>query len=268
MPSSDGNVWVLGDLSQAEVRVVAWAGPVPGLKRLFQAGHDIHTAVAQQIARLVQEHDVHLPSGLFRGKHWTTYGPGDPERQIAKTSVHALNYGMGIDKFGRVTGLPVKHARQLQDLYFTLFPEVRSAYQAKIRHTLRTTRTITLPPPFGWKRRFYDLASTEQDRTAFAFLPQSTIGRLLIEIWTRVTAGPLEGRYTPDAIRTRGLDARLQNHDEIGVVCAPTDVSTVIARLTEASRIPLVFGPGPDDLLIVPMDFRVGRTWGDARAVR
>jgi DNA polymerase-1 len=130
-------VWVFGDLSQAEARVVAWAGPVASLKQLFAAGEDVHSTVARNIARVVQEHKIKLPGHLFQTKLWSSYGQGDPERQIAKTTVHASNYGMGCDKFGRVTGLPEKHAKELQEIYFYLYPEIRTKYQAKITQQLK-----------------------------------------------------------------------------------------------------------------------------------
>src|SRR4030095_3941040 len=105
-------VWMISDGSQAEARVVAWTGPVPMLKKWFETGEDVHTNVARLLALAVQDNKIDLPGGMFRNKHWREYGADDEERQIAKTTVHANNYGMGPEQFSFVTKIPERYAVQ------------------------------------------------------------------------------------------------------------------------------------------------------------
>jgi DNA polymerase I-like protein with 3'-5' exonuclease and polymerase domains len=257
-------VFLFADYSQAEARVVAWAGPIPAMRTWFQTGEDIHLNVARLIGRIVHENKIEMPHGLWR-KSWTEIVKGDPERQLAKNTVHGNNYDMGALKFGLVTGLPHKYARIVQDMYHAIFPEIRGNYHKWIRDELNKNRTLT--NPLGWKRTFYDAYGSELERAAYAWYPQSTIGLLTIRTLTHVCEVFKEDYsnakiLTPSRIRALGLDVQLQVHDSIGVVLPndPTLVAAAARRIKEIAEYPLIIKGEP---LVVPVDFKIGPTWGD-----
>lgn len=204
-------VWLFGDYSQAEVRVVAWRGPVPKLKEWFKNGVDVHTEVARMIGRVVQENRLKLPNMMFGAKHWSEFGKGDEERELSKRTVHANDYKMGIRKYAQITGLSEQHAELLQKIYFTLFPEIVTGYHAYIENEIRRTRTIWTPEPVRWRKVFYDIINDDLLRKAYACYPQCTVGALLNK--TLVEACEILRKddpkiWTPDAILRGGYDVQ------------------------------------------------------------
>lgn len=256
--------WIFADYSQAEARVVAWKGPVPSLKKWFLEGVDVHTQVARQMAKVVQENDIRMPKNYFRTKPWSVYGKGDHERTLAKNTVHGNNYGLGKRKFSLITGLPEKYAGVVQEIYHHLFPEVRSGYQAGIGQELRASRTLTTAQ--GWPRTFYDQWSEELLRAAYAFYPQSTVGAMLVKTLTDVCecfeSGDVKGLASPRALRAQGLDCQLQIHDAIGVVTDddPATVEYAVRTIKRLGEHPLIIN---GEELRIPMDFQVGPSWGE-----
>lgn len=265
-------IFLFGDYSQAEVRVSAWAGPIPAMKSWFEAGEDIHLNVAKMIGKVVEEHKITLPRNLWRRKPWQELSKKDPtdyanERDLAKRTVHANTNGQGPIQFGIITGLPVKYATIVQEVYHSLFPEIRGNYHRWIIEQLRTTRTLT--NPLGWRRTFYDIYGPALEREAFAWYPQSTIGLLTIRTYRHVCelfrdSIPKAKVQTPTRIREMGLDVQLQVHDSIGVVLPndPTLVADAARAIKKIAEYPLMI---KGEILIVPMDFKTGESWGDLK---
>jgi hypothetical protein len=261
-------VWVFGDYSQAEARIVAWRGPVPLMRHWFETGQDVHLNACKMIARVVQTNRLQLPQRLFSTKHWEDYVKTDPERDTSKQTVHASNYGVGKRKYGLLTGLPEKYAAVLQDIYFGLFPEIRTGYQAWIDSCLRRDRTVTTPQ--GWPIKFYDVFGPELQRSAYSLYPQSTVGLLITSTLVGVANhfGETQGggcwrKATPTAIRARGLDTRLQIHDALGIssINDPFVINYTCSVMRHYAQQSLMIG---DSELVIPMDFKVGPSWGEA----
>ena len=275
-------VWVFSDYKQAEAMVVAWAGPVPSMKHWFRTGQDVHLRVAQLIARAVVDHRITMPRGLFATKLPEELTKEDPERQTGKNCVHANNYGLGVHKFALLTGLPVGYAKVVQEIYHRSVPEIKGGYQAWIKECLKKRRIYT---PMGWKYDFYGAYSDDLEREAFALYPQSTVGHLLVQTLCEVgevfekelpEADVVPGlRYyssvhpgnsmawTPKALASRGLDNRLNVHDSIGV-STPNDrdcIDFVCRTIKRLGEVELLI---KDDVLVIPLDFKVGPNWGDA----
>ena len=251
--------------------IVAWAGPVPLLKEWFLTGKDVHTNVAQMIARVVQHAKIPMPKGphglpLFSAKHWSKYDKSDSERSIAKQTVHANNYGMGKRRYAMLTGLPERYADTLQKIYLEeLFPEVRNNYQRWIDNELRRCRTLITPQ--GRRRIFYDQFGPDLSRAAYAFYPQSTVGDLCVETLCDVCEIFEDVKLvfkSPLFIRRCGLDVRLQIHDAIGVSIPNNQESIEFACKTikTCGEKTLVIKGEP---LVIPLDFKVGRSWGEAK---
>lgn len=254
IPDSPDMVFLEADLVQAEVMFVAWYAPVPGLVRLFQAGGDVHLEVARTICQTVRELNINT-GGLFM------MDPSDVtdtsvERYVAKRTVHASNYGMGPVRFSEVVGVPRAVADIVRGIYLNkLFPEIVSVYQQGIKDTLRRTKTLTVPEPFGWRRQFFSIWSDELLRAAYAFIPQSTVALLLNRILSHVERPLLD----------MGCAVRLQNHDAFLVQCRESQVGEIMEMIDKASDIPLYLRGGT---LRIPMAYKVGRNWGELKKVR
>ena len=257
-------VFLFADYSQAECRVVAWAGPIPPMRTWFRSGEDIHLNVAKLIGKVVNDNKLAMPHGLWK-KPWQELTRKDPERQVAKNTVHGNNYDMGALKFGYITGLPLRHARVVQNIYHSIFPEIRGNYHRWIKDELARDRTLR--NPLGWKRTFYDIYGSELERAAYAWYAQSTIGLLTIRTLTRcceVFKGTEVVLLTPSNIKRMGMDVQLQVHDNIGVVLPNDDgvIAETAHTIRRLGEYPLMI---KGEELIVPMDFKVGPSWGDQK---
>ena len=254
-------VWIFGDYSQAETRVVAWAGPVPSLKTWFKNKEDVHLNVAKVIAKVIQENKVIMPGSLFK-KSWESLTKSDEEREKGKQTGHAGNYGLGYDKAALYLAIPPQYAKIILNIYHEMFPEIKGGYQKWIDECLPT---IVLPEPFNWPHSFYDRPSPERSRVAYASYAQGTIGLLLVrtlvrccEIFSREL--PEATVMTPNVIRSQGLDVQLQVHDSIGI-SVPNDrevIQYTCQLVRKEAEYPLIIKGEP---LIIPMDFKVGKSW-------
>lgn len=266
---SNKKTWLFADYSQAEARIVAWRGPVPTLKLWFQTGQDIHLNVAKLIGKVVEDNKIKMPRGLWNRKPWQDLTKADDERQIGKTSVHSNNYEVGVTKFAQATGLPFKYAKIVQDIHHSIFPEIKNGYQKWIRDCLTTTRTVENPQ--GWRRTSYDNYTINTDainRAFYAWYAQSAIGLLTINTFTQCcNVFDINNVFmvnTPTNIRNRGLDIQLQLHDNIGVVTDDDhlvikETALTIKKIGEQS---LFIN---DEPCIIPMDFKIGPSWGELR---
>uniref|UniRef100_A0A6M3IID5 Putative DNA polymerase n=1 Tax=viral metagenome TaxID=1070528 RepID=A0A6M3IID5_9ZZZZ len=149
-----GQVFVEPDLSQAEVRVMAWLMNSPKLKQIFHSGEKIHKIVG----------------GWIYDKHPNKLTPD--EYLIAKRTVHGSNYDMGERKFATTIGKPVAEARLIREHYFQIVPELR-AYHQYIRDTVERERKLVTP--YGRSRIFTGRLDDETFRSAYAQIPQSTV---------------------------------------------------------------------------------------------
>lgn len=161
-----GRVFVQGDLSQAEARVVAYLSRCKDLIDLFN-DHTRH--VHHENALVVFGHAVEKDS---------------PEYTLAKAVVHASHYREGPYKFSVQTGIPVKQTKELLARYHAKRPEIHQ-WHKKVWDTIKTTGR--LETCFGDRRMFYEAIScfsltgkmTDQHwKDAISWVPQTTIPHL------------------------------------------------------------------------------------------
>jgi len=216
--------FVKGDLSQAENRVVAWLTHGV-MKRAFQRGEDVHS----------------LAAAMLFGGQAQDYPKGSRERNVAKTCVHAANYGSGPGQLAAILHCPQAEARKLLEKYHGAFPEVRR-WQERIRAQLAKNRTLTTP--LGRRRQFLDRWGDELFRSAYAFIPQSTVADYLnlglLRLWLKLF--PLDSWPV------------LQVHDEVVVECPLGREAQVEQIMKQCLEIPIVV---ESDLLIIPLETKV-----------
>lgn len=289
-------IWLFADYNQAESRVVAWKGPVPKLRQWYAEGVDVHALVCRSIAKVIQENHIKMPmdlnsgKALFCWKPWAEYGKGDEEREQSKRIVHGSNYDMGFDKLALILGVSEEVAKILGTIYHTLFPEVKSKYQAWIRHCLRTTRTLWMPEPVRFRKVFWDkIDDPKTERAAYATYPQSTVGAMLnrtiricatifredhdekfkdqwcawygAENWDRWRQRRDRGLRDPQTILWSGMDIRLNVHDA-GGISIPNDPDLIrwaASTWKQVAETPIHVNEG--ETMVIPVEFKTGRTW-------
>jgi DNA polymerase I-like protein with 3'-5' exonuclease and polymerase domains len=101
----------------------------------------------------------------------------------------------------------------------------------------------------GRKHRFLDIWGDKLFRSAYSYLPQSTIGDFLNE-----SMRIFYDKYGDD------IDIIMQLHDAIYVQCKPDAVSETMEKLTECMVRPIIIG---FEEFIIGVDFKVGKRWGD-----
>jgi DNA polymerase-1 len=189
------------DLSQAENRVVAYISPEPLMIRAFETGIDIHSQTGGLISGLpiddVRQQDKdNLPCSLGSGDaSWRFWG---------KKANHGLNYDLGYKTFALYYEIPEADAKFIVDKYHTAYPGVRQ-YHAWIRHQLGQGRTIE--NCFGRKRLFLDRWGDELFKSAYSYIPQSTVA-------DKINREGLSYIYYNQEL-FRPVDLLLQVHDSI-----------------------------------------------------
>lgn len=155
----EGYMFISADLSQAEMRVVAWLANDTILINTFESGKDVFIRVASIVFN-VRVEDV------------------TPEqRQLAKHISHACNYGMGPMTLSEISGLSFADSKERLNLYHTNFPRIRM-WQMEIEAKLRKIRM--LETPLGRRRTFFGRWNNALLREAYSYIPQSTVSDVIL----------------------------------------------------------------------------------------
>ncbi len=140
VPGDDGQVLLVADYSQIELRILAHLSGDEGLREAFATGADIHAATAAKVFGLPIEHvDGEL-------------------RRRAK----AVNYGLayGMNAWGLATRLDITpdEAQEIMDGYFDGFPIIKEYLRAQVERARRDGYTETI---LGRRRYIPELTSWE-----------------------------------------------------------------------------------------------------------
>ena len=131
VPGDEGQVLLVADYSQIELRILAHLSGDEGLREAFDAGQDIHAATAAKVFDLPPEHV-------------------DPEsRRRAKAVNYGLAYGMNAWGLAQRLDIAPDEAQEIMDGYFAGFPSIKSYLDAQVgRATVEGfTETLLGPPP-------------------------------------------------------------------------------------------------------------------------
>jgi DNA polymerase I len=248
-----GCVFVYADLSQAEARVsAALSGDIDLLDRWSDPRWDAHRWTASQI--------FNKPEALIT----------EAERFLGKKCRHALNYGMGYNKFWRevndvadLTGVSISQtqAKEIVKGYHALHPNLDEVWWNRVQQQVQTHGYMEAQH-CGWRANFwprYDeqgVIDAETLRAAIAWEPQHTIVHLLNE-------GMLE-IYARE--REYGHKLLLQGHDSV-LLSVPKMRWRAVARLcrTVLERPMIINGYN----LLVPVDVSMSETnWSALKKVK
>ena len=232
----EGKVFIEGDLSQAEARLVAWLSEDERLIEVFKKSSDIHRQNA---------------SWIFRTSFDSVT---QDQRTMAKRLVHASNYGIGARAFSYHAKIQEKEAKALLERYFITFPRIRS-WQAGIRAELGNSRMLTTP--LGRKRLFFGRWGDELHKTGYAFIPQATVGDLLNII--------LLDTWRAFATTQEDMQLVLQVHDSIVVQAPIHRVERALQILSDSFRISLTVNRRS---FTIPAEFKIGPNYNDLKKIK
>lgn len=245
-----GKVFLQRDLKQAEAWIVAFLCEDPFFMEAIRSS-DIHRKTASLIFR--------KPEGEVTKQ----------ERSVAKSCVHALNYGMGFGRFAELTGMPPTEARDIRNRYFAAFPRLQ-VWHSEIK--LKLARDRELVTPLGRKRQFAAGWNEDLWKEAWAYLPQSTVGDLLnigfLEFWRWLKAlHAIQAPHLYPSTNEEVYDCQimLQIHDSLVVQCPEQHVATIASKLKSCLEKPIVVN---GHRITIPTDCSVGENWLDLKEVQ
>jgi len=234
-----GQVYVSPDYMQAEAVVVAYLINDAQLIRMFEDSFGKSRSYRKE-----HQLDVHkfTAAQMFR----VPIDQVTPElRQIGKTIRHANNYSAGPGVLSAKLNVSMKEAKELMTLYHQTCPQLR-LWHERIRNELHSTRTLT--NLLGRKHKFTDRWGDNLFRSAYSYIPQSTVGDLLNT--------SLERMYY---LFGTTIDLYLQLHDAIYAICYPEDIPRVMRAMKYCMHMPLTAN---HTTFTIDIDFSVGPTWG------
>jgi len=243
----DGYVFWEADASQAEARVVAVLAQQWDLVDLFSRGDiDVHWENAKRLFHLAED----LPYDQHNPEHYRM-------RYLAKRVIHASNYGMSWVKLRLLLlvdagiWLPEKDVKELLERYHQIYPNIRKVFQQGIIDKIQKDRELVTP--FGRRRIFNDRLGDELYRSAFAFIPQSTVVDLVnkalldFDRWSKKTL--------------KRCLVMNQVHDSILYQVKPQIEYAAARELKRLMERPINLN---DYELIIPAEFARGHNWAKA----
>jgi DNA polymerase-1 len=225
------------DYIQAEAVVVAYLCLDTVLIKLFTDGFGM-SASERAIA-----HDVHrYTASLMYGIDTADITP--EQRTIGKILRHSGNYAAGPGVTANKLDISMTEAKPLLKLYYQknhLLP----IWHKRIQSRLRQDRTMV--NLFGRKHKFLDRWGDALFRSAYSYIPQSSVGELL----------SISLRETYDKL---GSDIRiyLQLHDAIYSIVHHSEVMDIMKELR---KIMIKEVPVGMETMKIDVDFKVGDNW-------
>ena len=231
--AEEGNVLVIADYSQIELRILTEVSGDPEFVRAFRQGEDLHRLTAATMFGVEQD------------------AVTKDQRSAAKRINFGLMYGRGAKSLSAQLGTDDDRARALIDEYFANYPKVQRYLQSTASKAMKTGTLRTLA---GRVRKFPDpsgldsIAKGGMRREAMNYPIQGSSADI----------AKLALVYTREELAD--LDARLINsiHDEFVVECAEEIADDVAGKVKDAMN-----KAGAVLLKKVPTEVEVGisREW-------
>ena len=234
--AAPGNVLLIADYNQIELRCIAHLAQDPGLIDAFTSGEDIHNATAARVFG-VDPKAVTLE-----------------QRSKAKMVSYGLAYGMEAYGLAQRLNISRNEAADILNAYFAAFPNVDAYMDETVKQAKARGYTETL---FGRRRPIPDLQSGNFSIRAAAERQAMNAGiqGLAADIF-KVALVRLD-----DALERAGLRSTvvLQVHDEILVESPEAEADSVRALMLDTMK--------SAAQLSVPLEVNMssGRTWAAAK---
>ena len=236
---------IQADYSQAEAVVVAYIIGDQKLKKMFKDSFGL-----SKLEKAV--YDIHKMT-IAHMLHITMEEVTAEQRKAGKTIRHAVSYSAGPQVLANRLGIKLSAAKTLMELYHNMNPALRAWYMS-IQQELKLTRTLT--NLLGRKHRFLDRWGDELFRSAYSYIPQSTVGDLLNVALKRLY----------DALKDLPFELiiLMQLHDAIYTLVKEEHVDEAIKCIRKAMIIPLQY---KNEEFTIDADFTVGDSWAEGKSV-
>ena len=244
-----GKKFLSADYIQAEAVVTAYLSNDHKLKKLFKDSFgatkeerkrnnwDVHKLKASQVFRIPIE-DI------------------TPEqRRIGKTIRHARNYAAGPGVLANMLNIKMGKAKELIRIDKEVNPQLE-LWHTRIQNELRKTRTLT--NLFGRTHRFLDRWPKPGEdgplfRSAYSYIPQSTVGDLLNQSLVR-----LYEKYGD------WINISLQLHDALYCIVDENRIQEAANAIRESMLCPLRH---EGEEFTIDLSFEIGNNWGEMKGV-
>ena len=233
---AEGFSLLVADYNQIELRCIAHLAEDPGLIAAFEAGDDVHTAVAAQVWNLKPDQ------------------VDSETRSRAKMVSYGLAYGMEAYGLAQRLDIPRGEAEEILNSFFTAFPAVREYMDRSIEEARKKGYTETL---FGRRRRIPELSSSNfnvrqaGERQAM----NSAIQGLAADIF-KVALIRIDEHIEENSLLSRLI---LQVHDEVILEVPPEEKDDALKKVPEIMQ-------NAFDLRVdLEVNMSFGLTWADAK---
>lgn len=249
----EGKVMLASDRRQAEAMVVAYESEDLEKIEMFKRGENVHWHNAKSLFD-IPDSVPYNPTAIFKDRITNEDHTLKELYDIGKTVEYAGTYGMGPYKQQAIMAqegfvVEYKVAKRLLEVFKMKRPHLQ-AWQHSIREELRATRTLI--SCLGRKRQFLGRFNADLFNAGYAFKPQNTVGEL-----TELT---IQGIWE----ELDYYDILLNAHDEVVGQCLPKDVPRAMEDITRLSKYDLII---KGRVLDIPVDFKVGPSWGELEEV-
>ena len=232
---------IQGDYSQAEAVVVAYLTGDQKLKKMFKDSFGL----SKTEKKLYDIHRMTIAQMLSIPMEQVT-----PEQRTAgKTVRHATSYSAGPQVLANRLLIKLSEAKVFMELYHRANPHLRMWYQV-IQQELKRCRTLV--NLLGRKHRFLDRWGDSLFRSAYSYIPQSTVGDLLNTALRRL--------YDMLPTIPYEIIILLQLHDAIYTMVEEQHVEETIKLMRKVMMIPLKYG---NEEFTIDVDFKVGDSWAE-----
>jgi uracil-DNA glycosylase family 4 len=238
--AGEGKVYVQADYVQAEAVVVAFSIGDEPMKQLFRESFGL--SKAERTARNLDIHKITAHTNFGVPVDRVT----SAQREVGKVIRHATNYSAGPGVLSAKLGCSMKEAKKLLQQFHDICPQLR-LWHMRIQDELRKTRMLT--NLLGRKHRFLERWGDGLFRSAYSYIPQSSVGDLLNASLVRIYEK--HGHW---------IDIRLQLHDAIYCIVDEDRVHETVVALRESMLRPLKVD-GQE--FTIDVDFAIGPSWGE-----
>lgn len=237
----DGYEFLSADYVQAEAVVVAYEINDVKLINMFRASFG-----KTRTYRKENNLDIHNhTAGQMFGIDVSTVTAD--QRTIGKTIRHANNYSAGPSVIASKLGISLKEAKILMTRYHDQCPQLR-LWHKKIRTILEHKKVLV--NLLGRKHEFTERWGDDLFRSAYSYIPQSTVGDLLND-----SLVDLYEKYGSELI------IYLQLHDAMYILSKVSDRAINMKKIHSVMMRPLTSSLGEE--YMIDVDFSVGKSWGD-----
>ncbi len=239
--------WIIieADYKQAEAVIVSYLTGNQKMQQMFKDAFGLP-------ASLCKPYDIHvLKASELYGISSEEVTP--EQRNVGKTIRHARNYSAGPLVLANRLGISMTDAKKLIALDQRIDPSLE-LWHLLIQEELKRTRVLT--NLVGRKHRFLDRWGDSLFRSAYSYIPQSTVGDLL----------NISLRKVYDVLPTVPFEITilLQLHDALYVTVRKENIGKTIRILRDNMLYPMKY---LNQEFTIDVDFTLHSSWAEGKSV-